>query len=672
MLTLKRFLTALFILIVVALYGSFIVYYLDEQETKAEIINSDFHRILNETSYSISTQLNSLEQINNFKSLLNRKVAQNHLISAMIVVKENEILLTTDPSINKLPAQRFKHNLHRKVSHNMSHKDILTNPIHELEFEVYQQNKIINLSVLLFSNPAEIKTYFSETEHQYILSFVLPTFLIALFLYWALKTYLVKPLQKLNHFAYYHDRVPDPLKIRELEAIRSSMLQTFQLLAEETKALYRSARTDSLSDLPNRHQLNERLDWLIAESVRSKKEFAYLFLDIDDFKKINDTLGHDAGDEIVINVSNIMQSELRGYDIIARVGGDEFVMVINKYHNHIELNHIIERVLTQISQDQLVRNQVINVSASIGVAFYPKDGTDGQALMKSADIAMYEAKKHGKNQHHYFTEELNHKIQAEVKIEAELRQAIQNKEFELYYQPKVSTQTKEIIGLECLIRWNHPVKGLIPPLEFIPIAEQSGLIIPLGDWILQQAMETQLSWQKQYGITLPISVNVSAMQFGHKNFFSNLQTSIYKLGFEPSHLDIEVTESVLMENKDKHLNTLKKIRGLGVTISLDDFGTGYSSLAYLKTFPINTLKIDKSFIDDYESHSGAIFIETIVNMAHNLKITVVAEGVETAEQLAYLQNIDCECFQGYLCSKPLPNKAFIKLVQSCASAATES
>ncbi|MDX1352868.1 MAG: EAL domain-containing protein [Thiomicrorhabdus sp.] len=663
MFSLKRFFTAMFVIVVVGLYTSFLAYYLDEQETKAKIINSDFHRVLNETSYTISTQLNDLKQINNFKSLLNRKVAQNHLISAMMIVKGNQILLTTDPSHKTLPKTTFKHT----SVQNPSHKDILSISVQELEFEVYQQSRAVTLSVLLFSNSAEINTYFSETSNQYILTLILPTFIIALLLYWLLRVYFMQPLEQLNKFAYYHDRIPDPLKIRELEAIRSSMLQTFQLLAEESKALYRSARTDALSDLPNRYQLNERLAWLINECKSNKKEFAYLFCDLDNFKNINDTLGHDAGDEIVINVAKIMRSKLRGYDIIARVGGDEFVILIDKYHNHIELNHIIEKVLAAISQDQLVRNQIINVSASIGVAFYPKDGTNAQTLMKNADIAMYEAKKLGKNQHHYFTEELNSKILREVQVEAELKQAIQNKEFELYYQPKVSTKNQKIYGLECLIRWNHPTKGLISPFDFIPIAEQSGLIISIGDWVLEEAMKTQIKWKTDYGICLPISVNVSAMQFNQRNFFSKLQELIYKLDFNPRELDIEVTESVLMENKERHLVTLQKLRGIGISISLDDFGTGYSSLAYLKTFPINIIKIDKSFIDDYQTHSGAIFIETIINMAHNLKMSVVAEGVETAEQLQFLTSLKCECFQGYLCSKPLPNDQFIELVQKCTA-----
>ncbi|GAB6068933.1 hypothetical protein JCM30760_00300 [Thiomicrorhabdus hydrogeniphila] len=663
MLTINRFLSILFLLTVSALYGSFIIYYIDEQKTKASMINEDFNRVLHETAYTITTELNNLNNINNFRALLDRKVVQNPLISALAIFKGQTPIISTDPDIRQPPNNTQDH-----IANSQPVLEaILNNKVHQLNFEIYPQNQTVKLNIYLFANQAKIESYFSNALEKYVMYFIIPTLLISLILYWLLQALLVKPLEKLKFFAYYHNKVPDPLKIKELESIRSSMLQTFQLLTKETKALYHSARTDALSELPNRFQLNERLTWLIKESERENKDFAYLFLDIDNFKKINDTLGHDAGDEIVINVSKIMLAELRGYDIIARVGGDEFVIIINKYQNHIELSHIIERVLSSVSQDQFVRNQLINISASIGVAFYPKDGTNGQELMKNADIAMYEAKKLGKNQYHYFTEALNHKILAEVSLEAELRQALQNQEFELYYQPKVSTKDSTIIGLECLVRWNHPTKGVIPPFDFIPTAELSGLILPLGDWILQEALEHQLEWNKKYNIQLPVSVNVSALQFSHKNFFSKLQTLLHNLNFPAHCLDIEITESVLMKNTEQHLNTLKKIRGLGSTVSLDDFGTGYSSLAYLKTFPINILKIDKSFMVDFETTSGAIFIETIVNMAHNLKIDVIAEGVETQAQLDFLKSVQCESYQGYFCSKPVPEKEFLKLVQNKCS-----
>ncbi|BCN92305.1 hypothetical protein THMIRHAM_00900 [Thiomicrorhabdus immobilis] len=658
MLSINRFLAGLFVLVLIGLYSSFAIYYVKEQNTKAELITENYHQILNETSYILSTELKNIQAIAHFKSLFNRKVAQNNLIKAIIVAKQDQILLTTDPAIKNIPAKNHTHsNLNlAKVDISSSYKT------HSQKFDYYKQNEQIELTIYLYPNQYALQNYFSETSSKYLIYSVLPTFIIAVILYWIFRIRLINPLEKLRKFAYYHDRVPEKLKIRELETIRSSMLQTFQRLGEESRALYHSARTDELSGLPNRQQLNERLTWLIEEASRNETEFAYLFVDIDNFKNINDTLGHDAGDELLIKIADIMESSLRGYDIIARFGGDEFVMVINQYASHIELNHIIQRVLDKLAQEQIIRNHAINVSASIGVAFYPKDGENAQSLMKNADIAMYEAKKLGKNQVHYFTETLNNKILFEVEMENQLRTALQNQEFELYYQPKVEIKSGKVVGAESLIRWNHPTKGMVSPLEFIPLAEQTGLIIPLGDWILQQAIQQQMEWQKEHQFQIPVSVNVSAMQFSHPHFFQKLRDLIYKSDFNPQYLDIEVTESVLMQNTEEHLTLLKKIRGTGITTSLDDFGTGYSSLAYLKNFPINTLKIDKSFLDDYASHSGSVFIQTIVNMAHNLKINVVAEGVERPEQLEFLKVLDCEVYQGYLCSKPLPNKDFIDLV----------
>lgn len=663
MLTIHRFLALLFVLVIVGLYGGFFAFYSSQQETKAQLINDEFHRILNEIGYLVSTSADDIESLDNYKSLLNRNVAHSQLIDAMVIAHNDSVLLTTEPSINTISKIMNVH-VNKEAGPHLHATEEMTKQVHQSDFIIYKGLKPLQLKLYLFPNKQQIATYFSETTKRYLLFSALPTLFIALLLYLIFKARLIKPLEQLRQFAYYHNRVPSQMNIRELEAIRNSMLQTFQRLGKESEALYHSARTDELSGLPNRQQLNERLTWLISECARTKSEFAYLFIDIDNFKNINDTLGHDAGDELLVNIAEIMQAELRGHDIIARFGGDEFVMVLNKYQNHIELNHVIERVLKKLEQAHTIRRQQVNISASIGVAFYPKDGTNSQELMKNADIAMYQAKKLGKNRVHYFTETLNQEILSNVALEQDLRNGLKNHEFELYYQPKTSVNTGEIVGLESLIRWHHPKRGLVPPIDFIPIAEQSGLIVPLGNWILEEAIQQQIIWNKQYQIDLPISVNVSALQFGHENFYNNLQSLINEYQFNPRNLDIEVTESILMDDTHKHISVLKQVRALGVTTSLDDFGTGYSSLAYLKTFPINTLKIDKSFLDDYHSRTGSIFIKTIIGMAHNLNINIVAEGVETKEQLNYLKEINCECYQGYLCSKPLPANEFIELVKT--------
>ncbi len=659
MLSIQRFFLGLLAIIVVSLYATFITYYLSEQQTKADLIAEDIHLTLSETGYLISTNFDSLSSIQSFKSLLNRKVAQNDLISSMTIAQGNTILLSTNPSIKTLPSQL---NSLAKFD-NISANRLLENPTFEIRVETFEQNKAVLLTLFLTVNQHALENVFSKTRIEYFSTLVIPTLLATLLIWAILHFLLMNPLAQLKKYAYYSKLPPSEFRIRELETIRSSMVQTFQRLEEEQKALYYSARTDELSGLPNRNQLNERLNWLIQESSRSNSEFAYLFIDLDNFKNINDTLGHHIGDELLIMIAEIMQEVIRHYDIIARVGGDEFVVVLSRYHSHIELNHIIQRILVKLSEIHVVRTHPVRTSASIGVAFYPKDGIDGKTLLKNSDIAMYQAKKSGKNQIHYFTESLHQTILTEVALENDLRQALKNQEFELYYQPKVDVESGRITGAECLVRWHHPTKGMISPLQFIPIAEQTGLMIELGEWILKQALQQQKKWQDIYQTDLLLSINISAVQFAYTQFFNHFQDLCNQFNLDLRLIDIEVTESVLMQNTESNLNVLKKIRGLGVSTSLDDFGTGYSSLAYLKNFPINTLKIDKAFLDDYQTQSGKVFIDAIVQLAHNLHINVVAEGVETEAQLAYLKSISCDLYQGYYCSRPLPAEAFMELVQ---------
>ncbi len=659
MLSIQRFFLGLLAIIMLSLYATFITYYLSEQQTKADLITEDIHLTLSETGYLISTNFESLNTVRSFKSLLNRKVAQNDLISSMMLAQGTTILLSTDPSINTLPSQLDS----LATFSNISAHQLLQNPTFEITIETFSQNKATPLTLFLNVNEYALANYFSKTRIQYISTLAMPTLFVTLILWVTLHFLLIKPLSKLKKYAYYSKLAPSKFKIRELEAIRSSLVQTFHRLDEEQKALYYSARTDELSGLPNRNQLNERLNWLIEESSRSKSEFAYLFIDLDNFKNINDTLGHDIGDELLTMIAGIMQEVIRDYDIIARVGGDEFVVVLSRYQNHIELNHIIQRIISKLSEIHTVGTYPVRTSASIGVAFYPKDGIDSQSLLKNADIAMYESKKSGKNQIHYFTESLHQTILAEVELENDLRSALQNQEFELYYQPKIDIASGKITGAESLVRWHHPTKGMISPLQFIPIAEQTGLMIELGEWILQQALKQQKQWQDLYQTDLLLSINISAVQFGYAQFFNHFQALCNQFELDLRLIDIEVTESVLMQNTESNLSILKRIRDLGVSISLDDFGTGYSSLAYLKNLPITTLKIDKAFLDDYATQSGRVFIDTIVQLAHNLQINVVAEGVETEAQLGYLKEIGCDIYQGYYCSRPLPAKAFMELVQ---------
>ncbi|WP_051347180.1 putative bifunctional diguanylate cyclase/phosphodiesterase [Thiomicrorhabdus chilensis] len=659
MLSIHRFVIAALVFIILVFYSVFAYYYLNDQQQKTNLIIENIRHDLSETAYIISTEMRTIESVKSFKSFLHRKVANNPLIRAMAVSYGNHILLSTDTSLSKPPPDKITlSNLQ-----NISAQQLMNSQIFETKIRFFIQDQPAQFELFIYLDKNHVSNYFAENQLNFLLVFGLTPLLVFLLLWLALRKYITHPLEHLRQYAYYQSETPQHFKIRELEYVRSSMVQTFDRLEHERDELYRLARTDNLSGLANRNQLNERLGWLIDEASRNKTEFALLFVDLDNFKTVNDTLGHDIGDELLKNISGILQEVLRKYDIIARVGGDEFVIVLSHYKSMVELSHIIQRVLEHITSVHLVESHPIKISASAGVVFYPKDGVDITSLMKNADIAMYEAKSAGKNQFKFFTEALQQQVIQDIELEQNMRRALKNGEFRLYYQPKISTRTGEVIGAEALVRWIDPHKGLIPPDEFIPAAEKNGLMVDLGDWILQEAVRQQTAWKEAGIIDLKISVNLSPVQFLDTHFENKFQSLISSARIKPNKLDIEMTESVFMEDSPQNLRLLNKIRNYGVSISLDDFGKGYSSLAYLKRFPINTLKIDKSFMDDYDTDSGAIFIETIVKIAKTLDLSVVAEGVENQAQLEYLQSIGCEAYQGFYCAPPLPVESFEHFLQ---------
>jgi diguanylate cyclase (GGDEF)-like protein len=311
-----------------------------------------------------------------------------------------------------------------------------------------------------------------------------------------LRVFVTRPLEKLRQYAYYQSEVPRLFAVKELEYVRASMVQTFERLEFEKKALYRLARVDELSGLANRNHLTERLNWLIAEAERRKTEFALLFLDLDNFKNINDSLGHNVGDDLLRSVAGIIQETLRTNDIVARVGGDEFVIILSHYKSHIELSQIIDRIILKIKKIHVVKTHPVKISASVGVAFYPKDGIDYNSLMKNADIAMYEAKKSGRGRFKFFTEELHQQILKEIELDRDMQSAMNNHEFALYYQPKIDVKTRKVSGAEALIRWIHPKKGIVGPSYFIPAAERNGFIVELGQWVVREAAHQQVLWKK--------------------------------------------------------------------------------------------------------------------------------------------------------------------------------
>ncbi len=412
---------------------------------------------------------------------------------------------------------------------------------------------------------------------------------------------------------------------------------------------------DALTMLPNRFNLHERLDLALGFSRRSGKQLALMLIDLDRFKSINDTLGHHVGDELLIQVAQRITAAVRESDIVARLGGDEFVVVLPDITSPEDAAHVAKTIVATISEPYLIGGQALNSSPSIGICLYPSDATEISDLLKNADVAMYEAKAQGRSNYQFFTESMTVATTKRMALEADLREALAQRQFVLYYQPQLSLQKRTLVGVEALIRWQHPTLGMVSPLDFIPIAEETGLILPIGDWVLREACQQLKTWHNQGLTHIRMSVNLSASQFMDKALPERIEAVLADIGLDHAALDLEVTESMSMALPDQTICVMKTLTQRGLSLSIDDFGTGYSSLAYLKLFPISTLKIDRSFVKDIETDSNdADICDVTVLLAHKLGLNVVAEGVETAAQLKFLLSIGCEKIQGYLISKPLP------------------
>lgn len=641
-----------FIIVITIFFGSIFSYYFYKQEQAvASVILKTIKSNLSEASYTLSKSIKTKNDILSYRALLDRISSNNDFIASIAVLDDNKLILVTDPAYSYI----------NKVPNNFNIKDaydkLMKQPYLEDNIRFYEGKDIKKLRLLYILEHEEILSHFIRNKLNFFTYFgLLPIITFLLFLFF-LRKYISKPLEELRQYAYYNNKVPKAFMLHELEAIRHSMVDTFSRLENEKNELYLMARTDALSGLANRNSLNEYVERLISTSKRAKKEFAFMVLDMDNFKTINDAFGHNIGDEFLQNVATLFKRILRPSDFIARVGGDEFVIIVQEYESYLELSNIINRVQRHLSKNWIIKTNPINVTGSVGVAFFPKDGANLVGLMKNADIAMYEAKKLGKNQFHFFTEELNQSIQQTISLDKDMRQALKNNEFELYYQPKVDIKSSEIIGVEALIRWISPTKGIIPPNVFIPLAEENNFIKELGEWIVDEAISQYVSWRTK-GLDIKVSINISAKQFSDNKFVNRFISRLENNRIEASKIDMEITEYMFIEESGSANNNLKKVHDSGVTISLDDFGTGYSSLSYLKNFPIDYLKIDKAFLDDFNSSDGAVFLETIVKMGQMLNIQIIAEGVELKEQLEYLKSIGCDQYQGYFCAKPLCAKDF--------------
>jgi diguanylate cyclase (GGDEF)-like protein/PAS domain S-box-containing protein len=427
--------------------------------------------------------------------------------------------------------------------------------------------------------------------------------------------------------------------------------------------LRKLAHYDLLTGVPNRYLFTKRLESLIKTSRRYNQQFAILFLDLDRFKNVNDTLGHHAGDILLQKVAQRLKRILRKKDTIARIGGDEFIIILPNLKHIREAIQTAEMIIESLKASFSLNGQEVYISTSIGISFYPYDGEDIESLIRNADRAMYQAKKSGRNHFELYYNDLYINDKQTLKLENALRKALKRNEFVLYYQPQVSTRTKGICGIEALLRWKNPELGFVSPGEFIPLAEESGLINPISEWVLMQACEDLKKLHLDYP-HLKMSINISPIYFQQTEFVRNLQYTIERSNINARFLELELTESTIMPNAQQSIEQLVKLKQLGVKIAIDDFGTGFSSLSYLHRFPIDILKIDQSFIRNLSSYQDdASIVNAIITMAHNLRISVIAEGVETEKQFKFLQKQGCEYVQGYYIAKPLPLNELYEFLQ---------
>lgn len=447
-----------------------------------------------------------------------------------------------------------------------------------------------------------------------------------------------------------------------------SVIET-QKLAEQVEIaktkLHHLAHHDVLTGLPNRMLMQDRLSQAIELACRQARRFAVLFMDLDRFKQINDSLGHAVGDKLLQSVAQRLAGCVRHSDTISRQGGDEFVVLLSNIMHAEDAALIAQNMLAALSVPHLIDRHELHVSVSIGIGIYPDHGRDAEILLKSADIAMYHAKESGRNNYKFFETEMSARAVQRHSIEASLRHALERQEFLLHFQPKIDLHTNVIVGVEALIRWQHPQWGLVPPLQFVPIAEDCGLILPIGRWVLREACRQAQAWRQAGLPPITVAVNTSALEFSAQDFLENIRATLEETNLEPRYLELELTESVLMQDAEFTDSVLHALTDLGIKLVIDDFGTGYSSLSYLRQFPIDTLKIDQSFVRRMTTNpDDAAIVSAVIGLGKSLKLRLIAEGVETPEQHAFLLTQNCDEGQGYYFGRPVGAEILAGLLQT--------
>ncbi len=444
-------------------------------------------------------------------------------------------------------------------------------------------------------------------------------------------------------------------------------------LDRETNRLAFMATHDELTKLPNRSLLDDRLEQIITYSRRNKTKAAVLFLDLDQFKTINDSLGHSIGDKLLQQVAERIAFQLREEDTVARFGGDEFVVLVSDFQHIQDVSNIAEKLLFVIRQPYMIDGYDLSVTSSIGISICPDDSSVAETLIQNADTAMYLSKNMGRNAFQFYTKAIHDKVVRKLQLEDALRKAVEEQQFVLYYQPKVNLISKQICGMEALIRWQHPDIGIVSPIEFIPLAEETGLIIEIGEWVIAEAFGQMKEWSETFSWLNDMAINLSARQFQQAGFVNYIEAMLKETGVESANIDFEITESMIMNDVKAAINVLAELRQLGVSISIDDFGTGYSSLSYLKHLPADSLKVDRSFVRELvHDRDDQAITKSIIALADNLNLRVIAEGIETSEQEEMLTAMGCEYAQGYYFSRPVPAAEMQQLLHRQQNAADET
>jgi diguanylate cyclase (GGDEF)-like protein len=449
--------------------------------------------------------------------------------------------------------------------------------------------------------------------------------------------------------------------------INGSIFVFNDISAARAKSLELShlAQHDFLTDLPNRVLLNDRITQAISFAARYSKQLAVMFVDLDGFKRINDSLGHTSGDKLLQLVASRLVACVRRSDTVSRLGGDEFVVLLYQVEHAEDAAFISKKILSSLAEPFSIEQKHLDISASIGVSTYPGDGQDAETLLHKADTAMYAAKKLGRNNCQFFRADMQARLLERQSLQGSLRHALSRNEFTLHYQPKIGLKTGEITGVEALLRWKHPTRGLISPLQFVPIAEETGLIVPIGQWVLLQACRQSRAWMDAGLPPVRMAVNVSAAEFMAKDFLSGVRAALISTGVDPHHLELELTETVLMRDAESAVRILHALKAIGVQLAVDDFGIGYSSFSYLQRFPLDALKIDRTFINEISAAGeGATILSAMIDIGLSLKHRVIAEGVETVEQLHFLQKKGCSEGQGYLFCHPIIAEKFAEFLES--------